>query len=224
MRNLFRTLPILLCFICLAFVSEVQADPLLVTGGSAVTDNFTTPQFTLVGDGFVINGGLRFGPEACPCRAGNMLTLRTHGSGWDINGGPAVINGVSYAGLSYAGSITFLSNIVIPNDTATFFTFTTPFEFNATLTGCTNNQFFGCQPGNMVFDYSLRGQGLATVMFQSLDFGPGIGRVYNIQGVRYDFAPVATPEPATMVLLGAGLAGIGAAVRRRRKANRDKSS
>jgi PEP-CTERM motif len=223
MRNLFRTLPILLCFICLAFASEVRADPLLVTGGSAVTDNFFVPQFTLVGDGFVINGGLRFGPGACPCQAGNMLTLRTHGSGWDINGGPAVINGVSYAGLSYAGSITFLSNIVVPNNTASAFTLVTPFEFNGSLSGCTNNQFFGCQPGNQVFDFSLRGQGLATVMFQSID-GGSFGRIYTIQGVRYDFAPVATPEPATMVLLGTGLAGIGAAVRRRRKANRDKNS
>jgi hypothetical protein len=223
MRNLLRTLPILLCFICLSFASEIRADPLLVTGGSAVVNGFNEPQFNLVGDGFVINGGLRFAPEACPCRAGNMLTLRTHGAGWDINDGPAVINGVSYSVLSYAGNINFLSNIVVPNDTATFFNLITPFEFTGTLSGCTNDQFFGCQPGNLVFDYSLRGQGIATVRFHTID-GGSFGRIYEIQGVRYDFAPVATPEPATMVLLGTGLAGIGAAVRKRRRMNRDKNS
>ena len=78
-------------------------------------------------------------------------------------------------------------------------TFTTPFTMNGRLRGSTGP----LGSGSVLFDVLLSGSGVASTIAR-----PVVPQGYLVNsGVTYEFA-AATPEPATLLLMGTGLAGL----------------
>jgi hypothetical protein len=199
--------------------SDVRADALIITGGSAHVMNLQGGPFHLLGDDVELNGGMNFGPGAGPFRAGETANIHLINSNGDLRLGPGVVNGVFYPRLIYSGRLPFDSSFVVPNiSSPSMFVIDTPFTLVdfPFLRACLNDPNVGpCLPGNLVFESGLVGQGTAHVTMNSFESAP-FGRLFNVQSVDYEFfAPV--PEPSTWLLTGTVLVLLARRYRNRRR-------
>lgn len=200
----------------------VSADPLVVTGGFTQTNNCcgSGGPFTLTGDNFVLSGGTGSGfGNSGFALAGQEIRFGGRFNGSDLFSGTNVqFNGVTYPVLYYGGNFRIAGAVIIPLDAPSsgIFTLTAPFTFNSDLQGCaTNSLFIGFCQTPLIFDTTFIGQGIATVQIIS-NVLPDGGVRYTVGLTNYQFTePV--PEPATLVLLSTGLAGVVGAARRRRR-------
>lgn len=222
----------LICTFGIVFLSVLSipqaanAEPVTITNGSvSVTSTVRdTLSFNFSGNGLSVSGQNLHAPvqhymspcllSASLCQPGDLISPNAL-----INlsaEGPSSVtfNGASVL-VSWASQDSFLQftgpGVVIPS-AADQITLTMPFEMLGTINVHALND-----PGPVIFSTTINGSGIATLFLQRPAGNP-VG--FAITGARYDFSPAAVPEPATMILLTTGLAGL--VVRKCRRSLRSK--
>ena len=203
--------------------TPVAADPVSITSGFVETSQLMSlARGTLEGDGFRMTFGAEgfFAPVAfaCwPCTAGTTVHL-----GGAFNqpraGGTAVVDGITYPQIYFDGMTgTFTSpSFVVTGESS--FTVTQPFSYTGVVSGYLIDPWVSgfTEPA---FTRTLLGQGTATATFLFAPAGEGGEGLFNASVLRYDFGDAApVPEPATMLLCGAGTAFIALRRRHRQRA------
>jgi hypothetical protein len=212
----------------LSIPQAAKAEPVRITNGfvSVTSTVRDTLSFNFSGNGLSVNGfdlhasvPQYMSPcllSASLCQPGDLIfpTAQIQLSSEPGSGSSVTFNGRSVL-VSWGSNDSFLQftgpGVVIPSSTDQM-TLTMPFDMVGTIQVHSLDD-----PGPVIFSTEINGSGIATLTLQRPAGNPA---GFAITAARYDFSPAAIPEPATVILLTTGLAGM--VVRSCRRALRSK--
>ena len=194
--------------VLLLLSAGVKADPIVITDGTAtIIGPATGPglgSFNLLAAGFSASGG---GDR----NSGSFTSI----SGNSRFNGIVTTGGNTFSGV-FNGGLTFILSPFEPPDPGS----SSDSAFVTTAFTMIGNLTLVAPPGQMVlFSTAVSGSGIAQITYARI----GANNTFVPTQITYLFnASEPVPEPATLMLLGTGLAGAAAAkVRKRRQAQAD---
>jgi PEP-CTERM motif-containing protein len=216
----------ILGLLTLALPASAQADAFVIQSGALEVNDRFEFGFVFLGEGFSAVGeplsfvlffGSGVGIDPClGCGPG-----RTFDPSFQTNGeipfqlgsvtlGDSTFRHLAVSPITTSGTLDFdVTPVVFPNTVAQSLTLRTPFTFQGTVRGS--------QGSAQLFSAAFTGSGTVTQPFLR-DSLTGLYRP-DLVNLFFEFGaqPATTPEPATVLLLGTGLAGLGTTARRRRQ-------
>ena len=197
---------------------SVNADPLVITSGTASISQTARISYNLFGQDFFFigaNGDEGNAPvTGChPCGGSlNPVQLGGFFVGSSLGSGSAMLNGMTFNNIQFLGTFNIGGGSVFLSGTSDI-TVTQPFGFSGDIMGCISS--ISC--GNPLFpSQQLVGQGLVTVVFSYSGNVNGID-IWDFKSIDYTFTSAPVPEPMTITLLATGLLGVGAKLRSRNR-------